>query len=105
VDVTSSCAEALGVLVPIPTCVNAKVGVHITNRMRVLKYSIDFFLKLFKFFDKTAFLTLVSHLAENEKGDTVKNRLKSNFVPFAELSSNEIIVDLAYVSKLCISAL
>jgi hypothetical protein len=37
---------------------------------------------------------LVSHLAEKEKGDSVKNRLKSSYVLFTGISSAQIEVEL-----------
>ena len=37
---------------------------------------------------------LVSYLAEKEKGDSSKNRLKSSYVPFAGRSSNCVLGDL-----------
>jgi len=41
---------------------------------------------------------LVSHLAEKEKDDPEKNRLKSTYVPFAGRSSNEISKDVNLLS-------
>jgi hypothetical protein len=35
----------------------------------------------------------------NKKADSSKNRLQSNKVPFAGLSSNEIIIDMVNTSK------
>jgi hypothetical protein len=46
-----------------------------------------------------AITLLASDTGKNKKADSVKNRLQSNKVPFAGLSSNQIVTDLVNASN------